>query len=184
MSSHQSISSLFPFKLPLLLLLPFLITPSPLLLCVARETAVHSVAVHLLTLSFYYLWVRCLIRGTKLRGTKEQLALSIFRMLVTLNTRILQWLFTQIFLSLLWVNTLCTGCKHTDPVQLICYKSCLRVNFISQESIGPRDQVGGGSDGNMPQPMVARREQCTATLEETHANRQNIWLSSVWLVRL
>lgn len=44
---------------------PLLITPSPVLPLVARETAVYSVAVHLLTLSFYYLRVRFLIRRTK-----------------------------------------------------------------------------------------------------------------------
>ena len=82
-SSHQSTSSLLPFKLPSSS--PFLITPShppaPLPLFVARETAVHSVAVNLLTLSFYYLWVRCLIRRTKGWETKERLTLNVCKML-------------------------------------------------------------------------------------------------------
>lgn len=67
-SSHQSTSSLHPCKLPpSSSSSPLLITPShpPLPLFVARETTVHSVAVNLLTLSFYYLQVRCLIRRTK-----------------------------------------------------------------------------------------------------------------------
>lgn len=46
---------------------PLLITPSRPLCSppVAKETAVYSAAVHLLTLSFYYLRVRFLIRKTK-----------------------------------------------------------------------------------------------------------------------
>lgn len=63
MSSHQSISPVSPLLLPLLPPFNHSIT-APVLPPVAKETAVYSAAVHLLTLSFYYLRVRFLIRKT------------------------------------------------------------------------------------------------------------------------
>lgn len=95
--NHPSIHLLPSIQLVTSLLSPppsppllFLITPShppaPLPLSVARETAVHSVAVNLVTLSFYYLWVRCLIKEDKGWETKERLTLNICKMLVFINT--------------------------------------------------------------------------------------------------
>lgn len=49
------------------------------------------------------------------------------------------------------------------------------VNFISQESIQPRGQIGGGGDENMPQP---RELSALQVWKKTYANRQNTHVCS------